>query len=91
MKRTPMPRVNKKYKLVCVYSTSLNMFEVVAITNKGKVSKMFAPQVAFTDDVHVAFKNFTVPFSGFKTVPAIRKDKCRSWNGYIETIWAAAN
>lgn len=91
MKRTPMPRVHKKRKLVCVYSYSLNMFEVRQITNKGLVSKKFDPQVAFTDDIHEAFQNFTVPFSGFRTVPRIDKYKFRSWNEYIQGVWAAAN
>lgn len=86
-----MPRVSKKRKLVCVYSVQLNMYEVRAITNKGKVSKSFAPQVAFTDDIHEAFRTFTVPFAGFKAVPRIDKYKCGSWNEYIERVWSAAN
>lgn len=89
--RAPMPRVNIKRKMVCVYSTHLEMFDLVAITNKGKVSKMFARQTAFTIDIHEAFRKFTVPFAGFKAIPAIDKEKCKSWNHYIETVWAAAN
>lgn len=91
MNKTPMPRVDKKRKLVCVYSTTLKMFEVRMITNKGKVSKMFNPEVAFTDDIRNAFRRFTVPFAGFKSVPAVNKMKCTSWNDYIETVWRTAN
>lgn len=88
--RTPMPRVNKKHKLVYVYSTSLQMHEVRQITNKGVVSKMFAPQVSFAADIRDAFRTFTIPFAGFKAVPRIDKDKCKSWNDYIETVWRIA-
>lgn len=90
MTKQPMPRVDRKRKLVCVYSTQLGMFEIRMVTNKGKVSKMFNPQTAFTDDVRNAFKRFTVPFAGFKAVPSVNKAKCRSWNEYIETVWQSA-
>lgn len=91
MTRPPMPRADKKRKLVCVYSTQLNMYEVRMITNKGKVAKTFAPQVAFTQDIRVAFRRFTVPLAGFRSVPDVHKEECRSWNDYIETVWRKAN
>ncbi len=91
MNKAPMPRVDKKRKLVCVFSTQLRMFEVRMITNKGMVSKKFDPQTAFTDDVHIAFRRFSVPFAGFKSVPRVDKAKCKSWNEYIETVWRMAN
>lgn len=90
--RTPLPRVDRKRKLVCAYSTSLNMFEVRKVTSRGIVSKMFAPQKAFTDDIREAFRRFEgIPFAGFRSVPKVNKRKCTSWNAYIEAVWAAAN
>lgn len=85
-----MPRVDKGRKLVCVYSSKLGMFEIRMITSKGRVSKMFAPQVAFTEDIREAFKRFTVPFARFRAVPGVEKSACKSWNGYIEAVWQRA-
>jgi hypothetical protein len=90
-KRIPIPRVDLKRKLVCVYSTQLSMFEVCQMTNKGTVSKMFKPQVAFTDDVHKAFKRFTVPFARFRIVAGVKRDQCKTWNEWIERVWQKAN
>lgn len=89
-KRTPLPRVDQRRKLVMVYSTSLNMFEVNQITNKGLVSKAFAPQIAITDDIHQAFKRFTVPAAGFKAVPGVDKSLFKTWNEFIQGVWAKA-
>lgn len=86
-----MPRVDRKRKLVCVYSTELKMFEVRMITNKGLVSKMFAPEVAFTDDIREAFRRFSVPLAGFRAVANIHKEKYRSWNEYIQGVWKEYN
>lgn len=91
MNRSPLPRVDKKRKLVYVYCASLKMHEVRMITNKGVVSKMFAPQTSFADDIRDAFRSFTVPFAAFRSVPRVDKRKANSWNGYIEMVWRAAN
>ena len=88
--RTPLPRVNKKRQLVYVYCNQLQMHEVRAITNKGRVSKMFAPQTSFKQDIREAFRHFTVPFAGFRAVPRINKYQYKSWNEYIEAVWATA-
>lgn len=89
--RTPLPRVDLKRKLVCVFSTGLQMFEVCSITNKGHVSKVFNPEVAFTTDINAAFGRFSVPFAGFRAVPGVDKTTFGSWNSWIEGIWAKAN
>lgn len=86
-----MPRVDKKRKLVCVYCPPITMFQVLAVTNKGKVSKGIAPQWAFTTDVREAFRKFTVPFAKFRAVPGVDKGMCKTWNEYAEAVWAAAN
>lgn len=93
MQRQPLPRAELKRKLVCVYSTELQMFEVRAITNKGKVSKQFAPITAFTQDVTKAFQRFRlagIPFAGFRTVGGVKKEECGSWNEFIEAVWLKA-
>lgn len=90
MYKLPMPRVDKKRKLVCVYSSQLCMFEIRMITAKGKVSKMFAPEVAFTAEIRAAFRRFTVPFAQFRAVAGVQKSDYKSWNAYIEGIWRRA-
>lgn len=92
LSRTPLPRADLKHGYVVVYSTELKMFELRAITNKGKVSKAFAPQVAFTSDIREAFrKKFTAAFAPFRAVPGVNKAHCQTWNEYIEKVWAQAN
>lgn len=92
LSRTPLPRADIKHQFVVVYSAELNMFELRAITNKGKVSKAFAPQVAFTSDIREAFrKKFTVAFAPFRAVPGVDKGNCETWNEYIEKVWSQAN
>jgi hypothetical protein len=87
-----LPRVNKRLSLVCVYSPTLNMFEVRSITKKGRVNQNAAPHCAFTGDVREAFRHFKgVPYASFRTVPGIRISDYKSWDEYIEAVWAAAN
>jgi len=86
-----MPRVDRKRKLVCVFSTELQCFEVRQITNKGLVSKVFNPQVFFTTDIKEAFRHFTVPFAKFRSVAGVDKNRYRSWNEYIQGVWAKSN
>lgn len=90
-KREPLPRVDLKRKLVCVYSKSLGSFEVYAITQRGLVSKMFAPEISYKPTVEEAFRTFSVPFAGFRAIPAVDKKGFQTWNGYVEGVWAAAN
>lgn len=90
--KNPLPRINKKLKMVCLYHSILKMFEVFTITDKGLVSRAIAPQSHFTDDVQEAFRHFQdVPFAGFKSVKGVDVTKYRTWNEYAEGVWTEAN
>jgi hypothetical protein len=89
--KSPLPRVDKKRRLVCVYSPHLGMFDLYSINKKGLVNKSVAHQWAFTDDVKDAFRKFTVPFAKFRAIPKVSVRKFRTWHSYVEGVWFAAN
>ncbi len=83
------PRVNIKRNLVCLYSKSMEMFEVVKMTKKGRVSKMYAPRFSFAPTFGEAMKSAGVVQAGFRQV-VTRKAQASNWKGYAEMAWANA-
>jgi hypothetical protein len=86
------PRVDIKRKLVCVHHSSLNMFEVYKMTNKGLVNKRISPEFSYTDDVDEAFRNMSYPRAQFKTVSGLKPPKeIDTWHKWVEYVWQQAN
>ena len=87
MKTTKRPRVNRKKRLVLVFSQTLEAWSLHKINLNQGVNRHWLTKYAFIQDSDKALEQMETPKNGFNTVTGWKRPKVNNWDQLVEAIW----